>query len=335
MLKFYFMANSTDSKLSLFQPKENNYHSNKIIDSRHDFSLLEKKFIYCIINQLECSTNPQQNLFGDLQFKIPLSTFGEDYSHSTVKEAIKKIVTRSITGGNDKKKEFWAITPIPSAKVANGIVSLTLFSEAVPYFIDLKQRGYTEYQLDIALSLTSIYSQRLYELLKRWKDTRHWRNVSIDHLKWLLGLDKKSAYEKHWPLINRVLEPARIEIAEKTDIEFIYSFRKEGKKCVAIDFEVFPKALIKHIEKADAKEQVVETLEQLADATQGQQMRFLHEALAQYTFTATQQKQIIRDNNLTLKFIELHTQIALGVIEVKKTPTSLIAWHLTQMGLKK
>jgi hypothetical protein len=69
----------------LFHSKENNYHSNRIIDSRQEFTLLEKKIIYCIINQLEVSTDPQEDLFGDMYFKIPVSIFGEDYSFSTLR----------------------------------------------------------------------------------------------------------------------------------------------------------------------------------------------------------------------------------------------------------
>jgi plasmid replication initiation protein len=176
------------------------------------------------------------------------------------------------------------ITPIPSAKIENGVLEVVLWREAVPYFIDLKKRGYTSYELDVALSLTSVYSQRMFELLSRWKDTGKWYGVDIQHLKFLLGIDKDKTYNgvaANGKMRQAILEPSRIELAEKTDLEFDYSFEKEGRKFVRINFDVRTKKLVQHIKTADAKADAVSILEQLSEATQGQQMIFLHTALPQ------------------------------------------------------
>jgi plasmid replication initiation protein len=318
----------------LFKPKEKNYHSNGIIDSRQEFSMLEKKMIYCIINQIDTNLMLQKDLFKNIYFKIPVSTFGEDYSFKTLKVAINKITTRSITGGDNKKQHAFSIAPIPFAEVKNGVVTLMVQAQAVPLFIDLKLRGYTSYQLDIALSLSSAYSQRLYELLSRFKDTGKWY-VEIEKLKFLLGIDKDRYFKgasANGNLKSRVIEPAKKELAEKTDIEFEYSFNKEGRKFSSINFDIFTKKAIQHMKTADAKSDAKEVLSHLSDATPREQGVFLYTSLAQYEFTEAQKKKILDNQTLTLKFIEIHSFIMTGAVEVETTNTRLMAWHLRQLG---
>lgn len=317
--------------------KDKNYHSNSIIDSRQEYSVLEKKMMYLAINQLDISPqNVQRDLFNDICFKLPVSAFGEDYSFKSLKVAINKITNRSITGGDNNKQYAFSINPFPFAELKNGVVELVMYSKAVPLFIDLKTRGYTSYELDIALSLRSVYSQRLYELLGRFKDTGKWY-LEIEKFKFLLGIDKDKYFtgaSANGNLRSRVIEPARIELAEKTDIEFTYEFVKEGRKFVAIDFKIFTKKLIKNIEIAASKEEAIQILEEFAEASQGQQMRFLHEALTSYEFTYEQQKRIFDIPKYQVKFIEIHTQIQLGAIIVEATRTHSMAWHLKQLGWK-
>lgn len=331
------VSRSEKTDIIQVKAKDKNYHSNSIINSRQEYSVLERKMIYLAINQLDISPkNVQRDLFNDICFKIPVSAFGEDYSFKSLKVAINKITNRSITGGDNKKQHAFSINPFPFAELKNGVVELVMYSKAVPLFMDLKTLGYTSYELNIALSLKSVYSQRLYELLGRYKDTGTWP-IEIEKLKFLLGIDKDKSF--NGPLGNgkikaTVIEPARIELAEKTDIEFTYEFIKEGRKFVAIDFKIFTKKLIKHIETAASKEEAIEVLEELANATPGQQMAFLHDALTGYKFTYEQQKRIFDAPKYQVKFIEIHTQIQLGAIKVETTPTRLMAWHLRQLGWK-
>lgn len=324
-------------ELGHFHSKEKNYHSNWLVNSRHEFSLLEKKMVYCIINQLDVTLNPQRDLFDNLYFKIPVATFGTDYSFHALRAAINKIVGRTITGSDEGKKYAFALSPIPWAELKNGVVELMLQAKAVPYFIDLKKQGYTAYELDVAMSLTSVYSQRLFELLSRWKDTNKWYGVDIEKFKFLMGIDKDKAYNgavANGNIKTRILEPARAELAEKTDIEFAYHFEKEGRKFKTINFDIYTKKLIKYIDTADAKADVKEVLEQLAEGTEGQQAIFLLGVFTDYQFDKLQQKKILDNPKFKLKFIEIHTLIKTGAIEVQTTPTRLMAWHLRQLGWK-
>lgn len=323
----------------VFNSKEKNYHANGIIDSNQSFSLLEKKLIYCVINQLDISpSNVQRDLFNDICFKIPVSNLGENYGYSNIKSAIKKITNRSIVGGDDNKQHAFSINPFPFAELKNGVIELTMFSKAVPYFIDLKTRGYTSYELDIALSLTSVYSQRVYELLSsnKYRSKGEWV-IEIDRFKYLLGIDKEKAFTGQYAngnLKKKVIEPAMAELAAKTDIEFDYSFQKTGKKYDAILFKVYTKKVLQQIETADAKKDVSVFLKELEAATPGQQMVYIHNALSDYDFTSAQQNSIRNSEKLISKFLEIHTGIVSGAIKVDTTKTRYMAGILRKIGFK-
>jgi plasmid replication initiation protein len=318
-------------EIDVFHPNKTNRHSNWLVDSRHEFSALETKMVACIINQLAPQITPQKDLFGDLYFKIPVSTFGKDYSFRTLKSAINKIVTRTVIGSNDAKQYAVAMVPIPWAEIKNGVLELKLQKEAVPYFVDIAKHNYTSYQFEIAMSLTSAYSQRLFVLLSRFKDTGKWHGVAISKFKFLLGIDKEKAYngkQANGNLKLRVLEPAMKELAEKTDIEFDYKFKKDtGRKYTTIDFDIYTKKLRNHIDSIDVKERAVELLQQTEALPPSLQMVELNTALSQYHFSPEQRKMILDSQELQNIFYAAHSRIK-GGVRVKKTPTRYVAWYL-------
>lgn len=322
------------AEIKIFTKRDKNFHSNTLINSRHEYSLIEKKIIYCIINQIDANMDVQKDLFENMYFSFPVSILGDDFQYKNLKEALKKLSTRNITGGDDKKQHFFSITPIPKAEIKNGRINVSLYAEAVPYFVDLKKMGYTSYRLDVALSLTSVYSQRMFELLSRFRDTGKWYDVEIENLKYMLGIDKEKSYTRLNNLINRVIEPARVELKEKTDLEFVYTLQKTGKKNTHISFDIYTKDLIKYIGEIEKKENARATLEYLADASSGAQMVYLISALKTYNFTEEQERLIQNRRPLTLKFLEIHALIQSGSIKVETTPTRLMAWHLRQLGWK-
>lgn len=323
----------------LFNAKDRNNHANSIIESRQEFSMLEKKMIYCIINQIDGKLAIQEDLFQNMYFKIPVSTFGVDYSFRTLKLAINKITTRSITGGDNKKQHAFSIAPIPFAEVKNGVVTLMVQAKAVPLFIDLKTRGYTSYQLDIALSLTSAYSQRLYELLSRYKNTEHKKYYeSIDKLKFLLGIDKDKTFKG--PLANgnlksKVIEPAMKELAEKTDIEFDYILEKTGKKFTDITFHIKPKKYLEYQKTEDAKEDAALVYKQLQELNNNDIVNIVYKTLPDYNFTPRQKDNITKSPEMMSEFLKINVLIITNVLTITKNKTAYMAKMLQPYGLNK
>jgi plasmid replication initiation protein len=216
-------------------PKKYNQQPNKITLSRQQFSVIEKRIVYLIINRLDTGFDVNKDLFQNKEFSIPVKEIGEINYHR-LKQESTRLQSRRITFiDNEDKQEFDSITPFPRVRYKNGILYVTMFADVMPHFVELK-KGFTSYQLQAALSLNSTYSQRLYELLSKYKDTGVWNNVELEHLKQLLSIDGK--YEKISAFKQYVLTPAQTELKKKTDISFTYELFKTGRRYTHITFKI-------------------------------------------------------------------------------------------------
>lgn len=218
------------------KPKKYNQQPNQITLSRQKFSVVEKRMVYLIINRLDMGFDVDQDLFQNKEFSIPVKELGET-NYKRIREECKKLRHKEIGIPNeDDKYAFWDINPFPEAKLTHdGILYIKMLDTAVPYFVELK-KGFTKYQLHAALSLNSTYSQRLYELLSRYKDTGIWNSVEIEYLKHLLSIENK--YPKISMFRARVLNPAQLELKNKTEILFTYELHKTGRKYTHITFKI-------------------------------------------------------------------------------------------------
>jgi plasmid replication initiation protein len=314
-----------EQTLEVFRPRVTSKHSNALINSRHDFTLLERKMLYCVINQLNPTLDNQSDLFGDLYFQIPVSTFGTDYHYRTLTDAMDKLHDRKVRVHDPATKKHYVINPIGFAKLERGIVTLKLQRESIPYFVDIKKFNYTSYELDMILSLTSTYSQTMFEQLSKLKNTNNKTLVlSLEDFKSLFGLDGKRAYDKVNNIILKVLEPAKKELAEKTDIHLHYEldYRNTRKvHGVVIKFEVRkPGHVPSHKELS----------RQFTEMTPTNQLTFINESLDLYNFTPAQRDRIQQTKKYLDKFIEVHLQLPSNV----KNDTSYMAACLRKIGWK-
>ena len=213
-----------------------NRQPNRITLSRQKFSVTEKRIVYLIINQLETDFNVDQDLFRNREFSVPIKELGET-NYRRLRDECRRLRNKEIGIPNhDNKYTFWDVNPFPEARLnKDGTLFIKMLDTAVPYFIELK-KGFTTYQLKAALTLTSVYSQRIYELLSKYKDTGIWQKVEIDYLKRLMAIEDK--YPKIGMFRERVLNPAQNELKEKTEINFEYTLYKTGRKYTHITFNI-------------------------------------------------------------------------------------------------
>jgi hypothetical protein len=186
----------------------------------------------------------------------------------------------------------------------------------MPYFLELRN-GFTKYSLTAALTLTSIYSQKLYELLSRWKDKKEWF-VSLDELKTLLNA-KNYAYPQ---LKQKCLDRGIQEINQKTDLQVTWEPEKTGKSVTAIRFFIKSKAVA---ERDDAKEAVNEELKQISQLSPGQISLYTQKLFTVYSFTKKQQDLLMSKPSLFGEFVELESKIANGLIKNVLNPTAYMA----------
>jgi plasmid replication initiation protein len=89
------------------------------------------------------------------------------------------------------------------------------------------------YQLKNVIRLNSIYSIRLYELLKQYEKIGY-RSFEIDTFRDILQISKGYRYNN----IKNLILKSQKELSEKTDLSFTFKESKQSRKVVSITFYI-------------------------------------------------------------------------------------------------
>lgn len=211
--------------------------SNSLITAKYNLTKEEQKIILSIIAMIDKDDedfHQYRFYIKDFLDNIDVASKG---NYTYIKNIFKGLLEKPI---EIKEKSGWIICNwLSGAKIDYaGYVDVEIYSGLKPYLLKLKE-SFTKYSLANVLSLRSNYSIRIYELLKQFESTGV-RQISIDEFKEILKIPK-SYQTRH--LKPSILEPAKKEISEKTDIEFTYSFQKQGRKFTSIRFYIRTKVV--------------------------------------------------------------------------------------------
>lgn len=159
---------------------------------------------------------------------------------------------------------FRIYTFFSSISYRKGVVEARFNQEMQPLLLDLK-RCFTQYNLLEYLTLPSLYSQRLFEILKSWSNAPEVL-LSIGELHRLL--DTPASFRADFRQFRtRVLEKAHKDIREKTSLRFEWEPVKAGRSVEAIRFLFAPGR------KAIAEKEAESLKDQKRRRLQGQRMR--------------------------------------------------------------
>lgn len=106
--------------------------------------------------------------------------------------------------------------------------------------IDVYKDFFSAYQLEKIVSLNSVYSVRLYELLVQWKAAKKTPVFELDIFRAQMGLEENQ-YSTMSNFKNRVLDFSVNEINMKTDLNVSYTQIKKGRTIVGLTFTVHEK----------------------------------------------------------------------------------------------
>lgn len=129
-----------------------------------------------------------------------------------VREAFSALMTRKVEFWDADKKVWYGSSVIYNCSIvkASGTASFWVSRVYLCALLDFT-KGYCQYDLQVALSLKSPYSVRLFMLLC---NQSHPVEFSIDQLKRMLCQDP-DAYQQSADFIKRVVEPSRRELDAK------------------------------------------------------------------------------------------------------------------------
>ena len=122
-----------------------------------------------------------------------------------------------------------------------------LNSEIAPFLFNLKniENGFTKYRLKNIWGLKNLREIKLYEMLKRWENSKTGYAIKLDRFKSKFGYSQDS----EWQNISRALKKALKNIEKNTDISVNFKGRSEnGSKGVKnIQFNVKKKQKVSRL----------------------------------------------------------------------------------------
>lgn len=215
--------------------------ANELVEARYRFDIWETRVFAKMLTMIK-PDDEALRLYdihvGDLLRDFNLQDAGDNYQ--AVKHAAKKLISRVIEIEKETPEGVkWYAVPLlagaqgfKEAKRGN-YISVQFHPELKPYLLELKER-YLQYDIRNLWGLTSVYSVRIYELLKQYERIGK-RNFTLDDLRLRLAVQPEE-YKLYGHFKDKVISKAQADLREFTDISFSFDEHKEGRRVVALTF---------------------------------------------------------------------------------------------------
>ena len=213
--------------------------SNNLVEARYHFSIWETRVFTKLVSLIQPGDADFKKY--KLQIKDLVQFFGVNDNDAYVKikavpdSLLKKVVTIPYTeNGEERLLKTGLIAQATIPKKKEGYIELSFHPDLKPYLLQLK-RTFLSYDIRNVLKISSVYSIRIYELLKQY-ETLGYREFDLEELKIILGVSDK--YKLYGHFKSRIIIKAQQDLQQHTDIRFSFTEIKKGRKVTAILFEI-------------------------------------------------------------------------------------------------
>lgn len=231
--------------------------SNKLVESRYTLSVGEQRLVFAVASMIhpdDVDFYPYEIKIRDLAsiLNIDLNNAYRDADKIT-DQLMQRVIV--IPEDDGPLKVGW----VSSCKYNNkkGSISFRFDPSLKPYLLQLR-RDFTQSKLTILAQFQSIYSIRIYQLLKQYRKIGH-REFRVDDLKEILGIDK-GKYAQFKQFRAWVLNQAKKEFEKKDDagfyqcdLSFILETIREGRKITRVKFIIVNQAYQESLPFMDTK----------------------------------------------------------------------------------
>lgn len=231
--------------MKLAKPKQQNKEvriHNDIASGRGDFSACMLDILFYILADFK-----KNERFYTVRVKDISELTGKEWQYQQFREATEQMGSKmfEIETGTSLL-QLWLFSSVEYKK-GTGSFEVEISKKAMPYLEDLKE-NFTSMQLKSLLSCSSKHAKRLYMLGCQWRGAGRVPQMTIDELKIMLGLKdpkgkRKEKYKQFSDFKARVLDVAKTQINDFTDITIDYTYTKQGKSYKWIDILINYKAV--------------------------------------------------------------------------------------------
>lgn len=228
------MSTATNEAVASVQVRQHN----AITNARYEMSACEMDIVFALLSKLTSQDKPGTMYLVRVR-DLELLT-GRQWNYQQLLESTEQLNSR-VYHIEDKAKVL-QVGLLASAEYlkGKGVIELEISEKMRPYLIDLKS-NFTSYHLQAALSLTSKFAKRIYQLVSQWKDVGHTKTYTLDELKFMLNLkDPKGKepeqYVKVADFQRSVLKVSVDQINERTDLRVSFELLKSSRAYDRVKF---------------------------------------------------------------------------------------------------
>ncbi len=214
--------------------------SNSLIESRYSITLGEQRLLLAMISLIhpdDIDFKPYILNVQDLAKFLNVDIKNAYREADKITDRLMKRILHIPQSDGSLLKVHW----VSSARHSKGAVILKFDPDLKPYLIQLKEQ-FTQYRLTIAAQFKSMYTIRIYTLLKQYEKIGV-REFNLNDLRDILGI-KRDEYREFKEFRRRVINQAKKEFETKvqpkgtykSDLSFDIENIREGRKISRIRF---------------------------------------------------------------------------------------------------
>jgi plasmid replication initiation protein len=210
---------------------------NNLVESRYRLNLQEKRLMLFLMSRIKPDDDSFKNIEISIQELANIMELDSKNIYRDMAKVTKSMVGRVLSIRNLDENSLLHIPWVASAKYlyGKGIIKFRISEELAPYLLKIKNQ-FTVIRLSDLMRFKSIYSLRIYELLKQYEPIGC-RKIDLGQLRLSCGIP-----ENRLKLVTdfrrKVLDIAKREINEKSDILIEFDFIKRSRKFVGIEFNI-------------------------------------------------------------------------------------------------
>lgn len=223
--------------------------SNALTEGRQDYNLIEKRIMYGILIKcrekfIENQNEGQKDLFGDLIINLSVSDLLKSETNlDRLYEATIKMRAKDFKINNENVFLVTGFINYAKHDKGSSVIEIGVSKHIIPHVVELVSH-YTAFELIVAMTLKSIYSQRFYEICNQWKNTG-FAVYSIAKLRFMFSCEEK--YKSFGEFQRTILDVAQKELKANyddgiCDVYFTWKISKRiGKRVDEIEMRIIHK----------------------------------------------------------------------------------------------
>lgn len=237
------------SELKTFDPfeKDSLIQPNKVTNASYSYTPIEENVLTCIMGAIQGHLTQersiQTDLFGSPIIRIKAEQVASGRNKTTVLDHLEKLMKKDIrysyTDNEGSKKVTTSLISGFTNLSGSDFIDVHLAAYSIPYLIYWgKGVGGTTFSKTLALTLSGMYTKRIYKLLKQWEDKGGIPPIDIEDFKHKFKLPKSYRSKSH--LEEKVFNPAKKELDKHGDITFDYTITKiKSRSFNTINIKIF------------------------------------------------------------------------------------------------